>query len=92
MKIILVCLFAGSLCCSSAANAACNYSSADAGKNCKDAVDDYWNKTRNHQGSSYQDVEKRVETLKDTLRECKDCTMDRLESQVNQILKDIDDN
>ena len=67
------------------AKAACNYDSKDAAHNCQDAVRDYGRKTWDAQSPSYRDVEKRVNTLRDILNECKDCTMDRLNQKVDDL-------
>jgi len=64
------------------AAAACNYNS-DAVQNCNDAVHDYFNKTINNQSSSYNDVTKRVDSARDTLRECYNCAVDKVDSAVN---------
>ena len=53
-------------------------------KNCEDAISDWWSGNASHQSSSPQDVEHRTEGLRDVLKDCKDCAMDKLESGANQ--------
>ena len=62
--------------------AACNYDN-DAVSNCGDAINDYFNKTIGHQTNSYDDVQNRVDSAKDTLQQCYDCAMDKVEQGAN---------
>jgi hypothetical protein len=64
------------------AQAACNYSN-DPLSNCGNAINDYANKTFGHQSNSYDDVKTRVDSAKDTLNQCVDCAMDKVEQGAN---------
>jgi len=63
----------------SAAMADCNYDPNSPINNCSGAIRDYFQQTTGSQGQSYEDVEKRVNSAKDTLNECTSCAMDYIQ-------------
>lgn len=74
----------------SSASASCNYVNGNPAANCGAAASDYFNKTVNNQSSSYQDVTKRVDTLKDVLKECGGCAMDTVKQGMDNITTNPD--
>jgi hypothetical protein len=49
-------------------------------RNCEDAMSDWWQGNSSHQSQSSEDIHHRTESLRDTLRDCFDCAMDKVES------------
>ncbi len=71
------------------ASARCRYDT-DALKNCEDAVSGWWNDNASHQSPSGEDVQHRTNGLRNTLQECTDCAMDKVESGFKQAAPSTD--
>jgi hypothetical protein len=71
-------LFAFSM-LNSAAKADCKYNKSNAYSDCSSAIKDGAQKTIGHQSNLYKDVEKRVDSLGQAVKECLTCTMGKLE-------------
>ena len=76
LRLVIVC---GSFVLAGTALAKCRYD-ADPLKNCGDAVSDWWDGNASHQSGSVDDVQHRTESLGETLKDCTDCAMDKVES------------
>lgn len=63
---------------------------ADPLKNCEDAVSNWWNDNSSHQTQSGEDVRHRTNSLRDTLQDCTDCAMDKVESGSKQAAPSTD--
>ncbi len=59
------------------AQGSCNYNPNDAIKNCAAAAQDYFQKTFGSQSNTYEDVDKRVNSAGDVLKECGNCAMEK---------------
>lgn len=70
---------------SSAAYADCNYNKSNVAANCQAAIHDYFTNTQNNQSGSYEDVQKRVDSAKDVLKECTSCGVSTLQDQINSV-------
>jgi hypothetical protein len=65
----------------------CKYSN-DAAANCSMAAQDWLLKNQKNQSSNPDDVNKRVRSFKDTLKECVDCALKKFEKGANEATSD----
>lgn len=74
---------AGAFCillASAPAFADCNYNANNAIKNCQSAIKDWFSNTKNNQSQSSEDIQKRVDSARDTLNECINCATSQIDN------------
>lgn len=69
--------------------ARCRYDT-DPLKNCEDAASNWWNDNSAHQTQSGEDIQHRTNSLRNTLQDCTDCAMDKVESGFKQAAPSTD--
>ena len=79
---------AGAFCillASAPAFADCNYNANNAIKNCQSAIKDWFSNTKNNQSQSSEDIQKRVDSARDTLNECINCATSQIDNATKSL-------